>query len=231
MVKAEELQLLEFERGIGVAMPCEYRKYLLTDNGKNPKKTIFKINSEEGESRIDEMYGLHNGPEYRRLDKAYQTFSGRIHANLIPIASDSFGNQVCLSVRGANAGKIYFWDHEVNIVSDLDSLIEIASGFDDFVMSLMDDVSHNLNEVEQVIVAEGIEPLKALLSSGYDIKSLDKYSRTILERAVIKNRVDIVEYLHSVGAELRKAKEIAKDNYRFFPEFKEMIDLINRLES
>lgn len=30
----------------------------------------------------------------------------------MPIATDSFGNKLCIGVKGKHYGKIYFWDHE-----------------------------------------------------------------------------------------------------------------------
>jgi len=36
----------------------------------------------------------------------------RIPRDMIPIARDSFGNQICIGVSGPRCGYVYFWDHE-----------------------------------------------------------------------------------------------------------------------
>ena len=41
-----------------------------------------------------------------------KTFTDRMPKRLVPIASDSFGNQICIAVSGDDRGSIFFWDHE-----------------------------------------------------------------------------------------------------------------------
>jgi hypothetical protein len=78
-----------------------------------PQRPVFVIPG-GGEDLVRYFRGLHDGSNYHNLHEPLQTYrnQGRMPAELIPIASDSFGNWVCLGVAGEAKGHVYFWDHE-----------------------------------------------------------------------------------------------------------------------
>jgi hypothetical protein len=57
---------------------------------------------------ISSLFG--GGTQKHRLTQQLQLYHGRIPKNMIPIASDYNGNLFCLSIMGADAGKVFFWD-------------------------------------------------------------------------------------------------------------------------
>lgn len=67
-------------------------------------------------------------------------YRGRIPPNLLPIAHDPFGNLICLSVAGQDRGKVYFWDHEVEVregeIPSYRNVSFIADNFESFLDGL-----------------------------------------------------------------------------------------------
>jgi hypothetical protein len=57
---------------------------------------------------------------------------GRIPVDLLPIATDPFGNLLLLGMSGPRADKVYFWDHNTGG----DDVTLIANSFDDFLALL-----------------------------------------------------------------------------------------------
>lgn len=131
-------RLEAFEQEIGCTLPLNYRTFLLTHNGGMPVPSAFSISDEEGETCINEIYGLHDGPSYARLDEMRQVYRGRISEALLPIGDDSFGNVICLGIAGQHQDKVYFWDHELEFdrESMFDNTTRIADSFADFLALL-----------------------------------------------------------------------------------------------
>lgn len=124
--------LVEFERKVGVSLPDSYREYLLAFNGGKYEKDVITISEAEGETRVHHMYGLHDGPRYAQLRNAR-----RIAGNLfLAICDDSFGNQFLLRLTGADAGAVYFLDHEAR---PEEGLMALAPGFNEFVARMKSD--------------------------------------------------------------------------------------------
>lgn len=68
-----------------------------------------------------------------------KTYSARIPDNMFPIANDDLGNLI-LVVKRPERGKVYFWDHEMEVaegeIPDYSNLTLISDSFDDFINSL-----------------------------------------------------------------------------------------------
>ncbi|MBK9258449.1 MAG: SMI1/KNR4 family protein [Polyangiaceae bacterium] len=106
----EEIQ--RFEARWKVKLPDDYKLFLLESNGGAPTPRTFHVPRWEHEgSALDFFYGIHDR-ENSSLDEACEAYTDRIPADLIPIAADAFGNNVCIGWKGKRRGKIYFWDHE-----------------------------------------------------------------------------------------------------------------------
>lgn len=118
-------------------LPQDYRKFLLCYNGGYPCKTIF--NFDDSSSVIDCFYGFMKDFIKNILIK-YRDIGIRYPINTLPIGDDVFGNLILLSVKGPDRGKIYFWDHEMEVedgeTPDYSNLTLIADSFDEFINSL-----------------------------------------------------------------------------------------------
>ena len=109
----QEVDIVGVERRLGIHLPSDYRSFLLTHNGGYPEPSVFTISrGVSGElGVVNRFYGIWKEKEYDLLSEV-ETFQGRMPANLLPIACDPGGNQICLSVSGSDRGKVYFWFHE-----------------------------------------------------------------------------------------------------------------------
>jgi hypothetical protein len=135
--------IAQFEARWGVMLPLEYKQFLLTSNGGMPIPENFEIPGFHGQgSALTSFYGIHDGPEHNRLDRACEVHKDRIPADLIPIAWDAFGNEVCIGWKGKRRGKIYFWDHEDELDEnglhrqDYSNVFLVANSLDEFLNNL-----------------------------------------------------------------------------------------------
>ena len=139
-----EEAITEFEARRGVLLPSEYKQFLLTSNGGWPTPNVFKVPGWHGQaSGLVDFYGIHDGPKVTRLDYALEVYDERVPATLIPIATDAFGNKVCIGWKGKRKGKIYFWDHEDELdengdfVQDYRNVFLVANSLQEFLDGLM----------------------------------------------------------------------------------------------
>lgn len=130
--------LVDFEKSLKVTIPKDYRKYLIDFNGGDFEKCIVHLPSNEGDTTVHHMFGIHSGPEYRQLIENYNNFFKLTSGNYIPICDDSFGNIFYLKIKGENSGAIYFCDHTKSDFSS-ESLTFVSVGFDDFIINMKSD--------------------------------------------------------------------------------------------
>jgi len=84
------------------------------------------------------LFGIANDDEYS-LASYIEVYSGRMPDNILPIGSDDFGNVVCLSVMGEDIGKVYFWNHDWEVVertADYSNMTLMANSFSEFIEGL-----------------------------------------------------------------------------------------------
>jgi len=100
--------IAEFEARRGMLLPAEYKVFLLDSNGGMPIPDVFEVPGWHGQaSELLIFYGIHEDPGYS-LDSACESYDERVPADLIPIATDSGGNNICLGWKGERNGKVYF---------------------------------------------------------------------------------------------------------------------------
>ncbi|MEG2292872.1 MAG: SMI1/KNR4 family protein [Carnobacterium sp.] len=90
-------EVSNFEQKYDLQLPDSYKKFLLKYNGGNTPKSTFKINGVSSDIRA--FYGFKNAT------KEY-------NFSYLPIATDSFGNQIVITISEKNNGEIYFFDSE-----------------------------------------------------------------------------------------------------------------------
>lgn len=134
--------IAQFEARRGVLLPLEYRQFLLNSNGGWPTPDVFEVPGWHGRgSELGVFYGIHEDPNYQ-LDRKCETFEERVPPDLIPIANDAYGNNICLGWKGKRAGKIYFWDHEDELdengefVQDYRNVYLLADSLQEFLDGL-----------------------------------------------------------------------------------------------
>jgi hypothetical protein len=128
----------------------DYCSFLLKTNGGNPTVDYsfsFVENNKKTDSVLGEIYRIAKSSEFTTLEEACETFvaCGRMPVWLIPIACDSFGNQICISIRDSDYNSMYFWNHEKEITDssseDANNISFINKSFTGFLdpLEVMDD--------------------------------------------------------------------------------------------
>lgn len=162
----------------------------------------------------------------------YKVFKGRIKKELLPIAEDSFGNQICIGIKNKYIGKIYFWDHELEESFFKSKAITlIANSFNDFLDSLFEYVDPDESVLSRVIRLGDISELSNLIDNGLDIEMTDEHGRTIIERSAIAGHDQMIEYLFELGAQLKASLELAEKNAEYFETHLTTVLLLKKLSS
>jgi hypothetical protein len=137
--RTDPSRLARLEQKIQSALPEAYRQFLLRHNGGKPERRIFTFNEHGSESTdaIRYFYADCSNSLYS-IEEKLRIYSGRIPQGHLPIACDSLGNLVLLSVNPGDYGAIYFWDHERELPrpGSRDNLYIVASSFEEFIESL-----------------------------------------------------------------------------------------------
>jgi len=223
--------LKQFETKQGIVLPNEYRDFMLKFNGGSPSPRNFDLPDQKA-NPLHVFYGIGASLKSDDLAEVIQIFKGRIRNSLIPIAADSFGNQICLGLHGSRKGKVYFWDHESErLLFKFRSLTLVANSFKGFIDGIYEYIDPNESRIEKIVRLGSRIELESLLDSGYDIESVDEYDRTIIENCAISAQDELIEYLFSRGASLRSSLEIAEKNAKHFDSHLSTVKLIKELKA
>ena len=208
-------------------LPQDFLDWLHIVNGGEPsyKKNHIRLNHEYRVTRICNIYGLNQDEEYGQLDEVNATLEGNLNKGLIAFTEDPCGNQFAVSLRWWSYGKIIFWDHET-----ADELIVAKNiiEFDSLLIDQFEDVDQTKN-IDAILRNDDAISLNALIEQGHSIEELNEYNRILIERAAIQNSVKCIELLHSKGSQLKKALEIAENNFTYFPEHEASVKLLKKL--
>jgi hypothetical protein len=119
--KLETSDTLEkFEADFNVVLPESFKSFIVKNNYGSPTPDSVII-SEYGETDIKRLLSFnHNDTE--TIYEVVEFFSKK---NLVPFASDSYGNYYCLSGES-----VLFWEHEEDAIYDL------SCGFNDFLQMI-----------------------------------------------------------------------------------------------
>lgn len=129
------------ELELGFSLPPQYKEFLLKNNGGYPEPDAFPIqdNPSDDHGLVHYFLCIKPGDVYNLVNYA-TLFLGRVPKNLLPIAVDPGGNLICLSVAGADRGRVYFWEHEEESqegeTPGYENVYLVANSFDEFLDSL-----------------------------------------------------------------------------------------------
>src|SRR5438105_1828158 len=110
MVTEDTLQAVE--KKYAFQLPDDYRKFLLENNGGFPWPNCVTF-TEAGRKTASDVFcyfAIRDKRAWASLEWHFDTFSGRLPKNTVPIARDSCGNLWLLTVGGERAGSVFFWD-------------------------------------------------------------------------------------------------------------------------
>ncbi len=126
--KAGVEDIRSLETNIGSRFPKDYRGFLSNVNGGGLNYNRVNSIDEEGETRLDVLYGILNDHSVNCIIENNKIYAGRIPMGFISIGRDLGGNQLCLEL---DDGAIFLWDHEKE--SQPNSCVSVASSFNDLM--------------------------------------------------------------------------------------------------
>ena len=115
-------EISKIENQYSITIPEQYKNFLLRYNGGYTPKTKFKAKGIS--SDIKGFYGI----GAVSLSVNQEVLSSWVSQKLFPIACDSFGNYIFISLADDEYGHIFFCDHEKGMKLSL-----IAKDFTSFV--------------------------------------------------------------------------------------------------
>ncbi|NGN97623.1 SMI1/KNR4 family protein [Grimontia sp. S25] len=105
VISVDAIEVLESR--LESSLPRSYREFLMNYGGGYPEPDCYIFSGEKDGSDVQRFYGLNRSDSYD-LVKILKAFNDRIPKELMPIARDSGGNQICIGLRGVYREKIYF---------------------------------------------------------------------------------------------------------------------------
>ena len=143
----------DFEEEQGIKLTELYTKFLLENNGGFPRKHIFNISESQGDDALRTFLII--GDKYYDLGEDIEIYKDRMPDEFIPIASDHYGNAICLGLWGKYHENIFFWDHELECCDedpDMSNMHFLAKDIYEFVENLryiaLSDLHPQVKEVE-----------------------------------------------------------------------------------
>lgn len=164
-----------YEDKLSLKLPNQFRSFILKYNGGETPNTSFKISKES--SDVKAFYGLGN-VKYS-LDKVSpQEINGKRY---LPIALDSFGNEVVIDVKD---GSISFLNHEngkvVSLADDFVSFIKACES-----APISKGAVKSVEEREKDLIAKGRGSIITDALRDMWRVEIAKYSNIDLEEVVL----------------------------------------------
>lgn len=148
-VSAERLAEAEARlAAIGTRIPPSYKAFLAQQDGGKPVRNVFSFrqHDRDQEDFVRLFYGIAESPNGDLVSRA-DTARNNLPADVLPIATDNFGNLIVLDGREGRDGPVLFWDHEFQ--SDPpseDDLFWVAPDFETFLAQLREHVDDEPTE-------------------------------------------------------------------------------------
>lgn len=175
-------EITNLEKEYAVVLPDQYRAFLCKYNGGYTPKTKFRAGKIS--SDIRGFYGLGD------VELSLNTTELRewLDAKFLPIACDSFGNEIVIALSDDDNGRIYFCDHEKGykpdyIAEDLKSFLSYCKS-----EKVSDASTRSIEEREAALIAAGrgdiiTDDLRQMWQA-----EIDKYTNMVREEVVIDER-------------------------------------------
>ena len=175
-----EKRITEMEENNGIALPEQYRKFLLEYNGGDTPDTSYKAG--RASTVVRGFYGF--GEVEHSFDKL--DLREWIDKGVFPIACDPFGNEIVISLEAESCGSIYFLDHEKGyaksmIAEDLKAFVKKCKS-----KKIDPDTKSSIEEREAALIARGrghviTDTLRKMWQD-----EIDKYGNMVQETVIIK---------------------------------------------
>ena len=135
-----EDDIRKLETKLNLKFPTEYKKFLLQNNGGMPEEEVefsfieIDVTTRKSFEQGSDIQYFYNTDE---MIESYENLvcEELINKTYIPIACDSFGNEILLCLNpNENYGCVFFSDHEsTNLDDSFWSVSKIADSFNKFI--------------------------------------------------------------------------------------------------
>jgi hypothetical protein len=138
--KLSEADIQQCERKIGRSVPEPYREFLLRHNGARVAPAGFRFTRDGRieDSVVSFLLGVGVGDE--SIENYADAYRDRVPPDLFPIGDDPGGNLILIGSHGSNAGRIFYWHHELEAAEgeapDYRNVFLIAESFEAFLGGL-----------------------------------------------------------------------------------------------
>lgn len=144
-----ESKVANLEKKYKITLPSQYKTFLHKYNGGYTPKTKFKTGKLS--SDIQAFFGI--GDVILSLDTI--DLDEWLQKKLFPIACDSFGNHIVISLHNESMGNIYFCDHENGNMTTY-----ITENLNDFFAyckseKISEASRRTIKEREEILIAKG----------------------------------------------------------------------------
>lgn len=126
----------EIERQSGCSLPEAYLTFLNEHHGGYPSPEVFTYGVGK-QSILQHFFEFSKDTTYSILDYM-ESLKGRLPEGYLPIACDPGGNLIIMGLNGLERERIYFWDHEEELIGN--KLYPISESFDDFICCFQETV-------------------------------------------------------------------------------------------
>lgn len=139
-----EIEVLENKHSLKLHQ--DHKKLLLVCNGGQTDRCLSYFHDRGAIEKciLNWMLSI-SDDEYNNLDKyinKFKIYQKRLPDNLIPVGNDPGGNLFCISTYGNDEGKIYFWEHELEVEDgeepNYSNVFFVADSLEDFIDNLAD---------------------------------------------------------------------------------------------
>lgn len=115
--------LTRFEEALGQRLPSDYKDFMMEANGGTPEEDLVYsfvdvVTDRTNESDVRELLVIYDNQVDDNWDDILRIHTtmveeGTIPPHFLPIATDSGGNLLCMSLRKDDYGSVWFCDHEL----------------------------------------------------------------------------------------------------------------------
>ncbi|MDV5358142.1 SMI1/KNR4 family protein [Enterobacter asburiae] len=91
----------------------------------------------KGFDSLESLYGLCKGSNEYTVFEALDTYREDLHDQWLAIGASAGDNQICICLKGALFGQVWYWDHEAdpvfNYAEVVSGMTKVANTFEEFI--------------------------------------------------------------------------------------------------